>query len=316
MKMKLFISAMLAAVQLLSGCVFTQKLPDKNRSTLSAYAIALESGEGETWLRYESEISGETLDRLLDIIEAAEDGEATSGGNHISAFPCLVVTGKNGKSYTVSCTWDKTEYTTGKYGEPLEEFTGSCMLIHGARQGKYLIDNETRTEFNRLISETLHECAVPTVFDYYPNKTARSGSIVFAQVYTNWSQVFTCIADVVDGLGNVYSLDLSGYKEDIENGCYMDALLEEYNSTDPVRYASFDAEELERIRTETAFEIDRAAKVTEKHQRYDYGQKTLYVVDSSGEMIMLRSWGDYDKTLEDKTAKQLAEYFDAGLYVS
>ena len=48
MKMMFFISAMLAAVQLLSGCVFTQKLPDKNRSTLSAYAIALESGEGET----------------------------------------------------------------------------------------------------------------------------------------------------------------------------------------------------------------------------------------------------------------------------
>ena len=48
MSMKFTFSALLSALLLLSGCVFTQKLPDKNRSTLSAYAIALESGEGET----------------------------------------------------------------------------------------------------------------------------------------------------------------------------------------------------------------------------------------------------------------------------
>lgn len=316
MSMKYAFSALLSALLLLSGCVFPQKLSDRNRSALSAYAIALESGEGDTWLRYEGEISGEALDGLWEIIQTAENGEPISGGNWMTAFPCLVVTGKNGENYTVSCTWDKTEYTTGDFGEPQEEHTGRCMLIRGTRQGKYLIDNEAEKEFDRLISETLHDCAVPTVFDYYPNKAARSGNIVFAEVYSNWAWGFQCSASVVDDLGNVYSLDLGGHSEDIKNGCLMDALLEEYNSQNPFRYAAFSAEEMERVRTETAFDIDRTASVTEKHMCYDSGAKTLYVADSNGEMIMLRSRGDYDKTLEDKTAKQLAWLFDKGFYVN
>lgn len=314
MKMKLFISAMLAAVLLFTGCIPSRKLSDRNKNALSVYGIALECGEDDAWLRYEGEITGETLDGLWELIAAAEATESVSGGNWFGGFPCLVITGKNGENYTVSCSWDKTEYSQDKYGAPTEEFTGNCMLIRGTRQGKYLIDAATATEFNRLISEALHETTVPTVYESYPNKKARSGNIVFAQVYSNYAFGFQCTADVVDDLGNAYSLDLSLHKDEIIDGGLLGMIQREYDGTDPFRYAAFSAEEMERVRTETAFEIDRTAKVTEKHQSCDFGQKTLYVVDSNGEMIMLRSYGDWDKELQDGTAKKLARLFDKGFY--
>ena len=314
MKMKLFISAMLAAVLLFTGCIPSRKLSDRNKNALSVYGIALESGEDDAWLRYEGEITGEALDGLWELIAAAEATESVSGGNWFGGFPCLVFTGKNGENYTVSCSWDKTEYSQDKYGAPTEEHTGNCMLIRGTRQGKYLIDAATATEFNRLISEALHETTVPTVYDSYPNKAARSGNIVFAQVYSNYAYGFQCTADVVDDLGNAYSLDLSLHKDEIIDGGLLGMIQREYDGTDPFRYAAFSAEEMECVRTETAFEIDRTAKVTEKNQSCDFGQKTLYVVDSNGEMIMLRSYGDWDKELQDGTAKELARLFDKGFY--
>lgn len=93
MSMKCAFSALLSALLLLSGCVFPQKLSDRNRSALSAYAIYLESGEGGIWLRYEGEISGEALDGLWEIIETAETGEPISGGI-CGFFRCGYLTNK------------------------------------------------------------------------------------------------------------------------------------------------------------------------------------------------------------------------------
>ena len=40
------------------------------------------------------------------------------------------------------------------------------------------------------------------------------------------------------------------------------------------------------------------------------GQDTLYVVDTDGELIKLRSEGDWNSYLDDPTAKKLCEFYD------
>ena len=42
------------------------------------------------------------------------------------------------------------------------------------------------------------------------------------------------------------------------------------------------------------------------------GQYTLYVVDTDGKLIQLRSEGDWNSYLDDPAAKRICEFLDSG----
>lgn len=91
---------------------------------------------------------------------------------------------------------------------------------------------------------------------------------------------------------------------------FRDALWETYCDTEPVRREVCESKELLDIQQEDIVEIDRTAKWSSKHVSYDAGQRALYVCDPAFEMIELRSIGDVERELQDKTAKKLCKYYD------
>lgn len=75
--------------------------------------------------------------------------------------------------------------------------------------------------------------------------------------------------------------------------------------------AVFDSDKLSNIVLEDIPKIDRNAPTKKASTgNCDMGQDILYVVDRDGELINLRSEGDWNSYLDDPTAKKLCEFYD------
>lgn len=311
--MKEIFAALLMLVQLLfSGCSDSGKY--SRPSSLSSLGFSKVSFYGERYTdgndyhRMGGELTDEAVTReLWDIISEQEKCAEIEGTNYLSGTPRLMITDKYGRTYTVSYTWNTEESGTDEFGEPYISPAGECFLIRGDKLTKrYEVkDKSTQNRFGELICEALGE-AKPS------DKVKGEDVIVFLNHYTNYAWGEDNEGSFVDNHGDIYCFDFAGKGIDSDDA-FKDALWEVYCESVPVRRGAADESELASILLDDIPAINRNAKITEEWTACDAGQTTLFAVSESGQLIELRSEGDYTRQLEDDTAKRLCEYYD-GLF--
>lgn len=306
-KMFAFILALFLPLQACNSWSAKEKLSDYSLAELSFTAIVTDN-DSETRYEYEGEITdADVKSALWEIITEQQAQPEIKDGNRFSGIPCLIIHGKNGEDFTVSYTWDREECIVDDYGEPGTTPVGNAFVITGTRSGKYEITSpEAKAEYERLITDYLKENTVPK--ESVLNKTAKTDQIVFVLRHTNYAWGKTDSGVFLDCWGNLYSFDFSdrGLMSDEE---FVDALWEVYCDTNPVRRELCDSDKLFEI-MEDISAIDKDAGFTEKSRGYDMGQTTLYAVNYDMELITLRTRGDWDRDLKDKTAKKLCGFLD------
>ncbi|MGN1339129.1 MAG: hypothetical protein ACI4WS_02435 [Oscillospiraceae bacterium] len=313
------ISAMITAiiVALFSLCSCTAK--DPSQMTLSDYkptqltftGYSMTSSVEENYIRYyKGEITGETAERLYEIVCGQYSQPELKGGNFLPGTPYLTITAPNGQEYTCSYTWDREQETVDEYGQPGYEPTGTCFAVTGNRSQKFQPESiEVTAEFERLIRDYLAE-------NYQPyrksllNKSEKTDNIIFVSRYTNYAWGKVDKGYFIDVWGNMYQFDFSD--RDLSNEDFFDVLWEVYCDTDPIKLAVCDSDRLFDILLYDIPQIDRNAPERDEGMGgCDMGQDTLYVVDRDGELIKLRSEGDWNSYLDDPVAGSLCDFYDS-----
>ncbi len=277
--------------------------------TFTGYTMT--AGVEENYIRYyKGEITGETAERLYEIICGQYSQPELSGGNYLPGTPYLTITAPNGQEYTCSYTWDREQETVDEYGEPGYEPAGTCFAVTGNRSQKFQPESsEVTAEFERLIRDYLTENYQPYK-ESLLNKSAKTDHIVFVSRYTNYAWGKVDKGYFIDVWGNMYQFDFSD--RDNPNEEFFDALWEVYCDTDPIKLAVCDSDKLFDILLGEIPKIDRNASVIDKGMGgCDMGQYTLYVVDTDGNLIKLRSEGDWNSYLSDPAAERLCRFFDS-----
>lgn len=291
--------------------VFTLKrsVDDHSFEEVTITGCSAVYGSGDEWLYYTGEITGDAAQRLYEIVcEQTRQPELT-GGNYISGMPYLIIKAPHGQVYTCSYTWDREEYSIGEFGEPIIGPVGDCFVVKDANSAdtKYqVIDADTRNEFCRLISDYLEKNCEPSEIFYEKSSTS---NIVFVNRYTNYAWGKVDNGSYIDSKGDLYDFDFSdrSFQNDKE---FYEALREVYENSDPVSWGIADSGKMWDVLEKEIPKIDRNAEVTKRSKSYDMGQETLYAVSLDGEMIMLRSAGDWEKHLDDAAAKRICGIYD------
>ncbi len=264
--------------------------------------------DGEKLCYTTGEIKRDTARRLYEIVCEQTSQPKMTGGNYSSGMPYLLIKAPHGKVFTCSYTWDREEYSNDELGCPTVGYIGTCFVISGRSSQKYQSKgNDTVNEFESLIRDYLEK-------NYEPSETfnekCSTANIVLVNRYTNYAWVKTDIGEFIDSNGDRYTFDFSDryFQNDEE---FYEALCEVYENNDPVSLWVADNDKMWDILEKDIPKINRNAKVTERSKGCDMGQTTLYTVSLEGEMIMLRSTGDWDKQLNDAAAKRICRIYDA-----
>lgn len=261
-------------------------------------------------LNYTGEITGDTARRLYEIVCEQTDQPELTGGNYCMTMPYLIIKAPHGKVYTCYYTWDREEYSTDEFGCPTVAYAGDCFVIEdadSARTKYQAIDTETMNEFYSLIHDYMEE-------NYEPSQTLNekcsTSNIVFINRYTNYAWGKVDNGSFIDSKGDLYTFDFKDRYFQNDKAFY-EALCEVYENSDPVTLWIADSDKMWNILENEIPKINRNAEITERSNGCDMGQETLYAVSLDGEMIMLRSTGDWEKHLNDDTAKRLCRIYDA-----
>lgn len=316
MKFGAIIMAALAVVWNLLSC--TAKDPGKmtvsdfSPEELTFTGYCMTTSVEENYIRYyKGEIAGETAQRLYEIVCGQYSQPKMSGGNYLSGTPYLTITAPGGQEYTCSYTWDSEKTVYDDYGQPGTEPVGTCFAITGTKSAKFQPTSaETKNEFERIIEDYLTENYKPyreTLF----NKGAKTDHIVFVRRYTNYACGKTDNGSFVDVWGNMYRFDFSD--RDFQNDEELfEALWQVYCDTAPVKLAVCDSDKLFDILLNEIPQINENASMSSQSSGgADMGQRTLYAVDLDGNLIELRSEGDWNSFLEDPAAKRLCDFYDS-----
>ncbi len=265
--------------------------------------------ENNTLRYYSGEIKGETAERLYEIVCKQYEQPALTGGNYLTGTPYLVIKAPGGQEYICSYTWDREEYTVDDYGQPGTMPAGTCFAITGTRSSKFQpTDNDTIKEFERLICDYLTENYEPSQ-ERLLKKSAGTDYIVLVSRYTNYAWGKDDRGGFIDCYGNWYIFDFSDrdIRSDEE---FFDALWEVYCNSEPNMWEFADSDKMYDILTEEIPQIDRSAEMIKKCSGgADMGQRTLYAVSIDGEIIELRSDGDWNNYLDDPAAKRIYEIY-------
>lgn len=137
-------------------------------------------------------------------------------------------------------------------------------------------------------------------------------SIAYINLRTNyaWEQQITGF--YINRQGEVFDFDFSklNYDPNVDfNSWLLDAICDHSERSKPTRSVDVD-----KINTALgyALKIDPNAKATTKSEMCDYGQRTQFAV-VNGNLVMLCSEGDVDKTVEDVNAKKALDSFENAL---
>lgn len=308
--MKVF-AIILALIMLAAGCsapLSRRTVCDYKVGQLTFRGIASDHSQ-DTTRYYKGQIEGEAAQELYELIKEQYAKPELSGGNYEPSCPQLTVTAPDGIEFSCGYTYDRIEYSsTDPYDEidpgmPVECIVGECFVISGASSRKFQITSaEARERFDSLVSEYLRENG-----ECSP-KRAENGNILLIQRITNYAWEKEDNGSFLDDLGNLYLFDFSdrSFASDEE---FLTALNEIYISHEPMSHVAAWKNErgVEILRLIDG--IDPQAELQEKSRGADMGQRSLYAL--SGErLILLRSHGDWERNLDDDSAKDLCVVFD------
>lgn len=295
-----------------SNCVSDCKLDN-----LSFYAYGFEVNVAENYKRdYEGAITDkEVIAELWNIITNQELQPELTEGYSFTGTPYVEITDRStGKVYTVSYT---TSIIYGSCGGSCPDVEGhvceipdkhtSCMRISCGISTEYAATDSAK-RFNELVMSSLKQ--YEPVRDAVFNKSAKTDWIVFVNRYTNYAWSPTDKGYFIDCYGNKYTFDFGG-KRPGDNEDFFNALWQVYCDTNPVEYGLYDENSLFDILIDDVYAIDENAGESKSPSGgADMGQTSLYVVDVDGNLIRLRSHGDWNYCLEDDTAEKLCDFFD------
>ena len=137
-------------------------------------------------------------------------------------------------------------------------------------------------------------------------------TIVLVHRCLNYASGYQDYGSFIDLSGDVYAFDFSTYSYSGSNEKHDDefiAALEEIRDTsEPVR--AVDSKMIGECYSMIA-DIDQSAEIKEEPNAFDAGQSTLYAYDSStSSLILLNSYGDYIRELDDAKAKKTVELYE------
>lgn len=198
------------------------------------------------------------------------------------------------------------------YDHPMED-GGACVIVinnntyHSPNIGGgvyahdrllELINEGIAREENIMWQETNDPEPAPTISE-----------IALICNYTNWAWGYQNDGMVIDLDGYIYKFDLTD-TDTVAGEDFVKVLEYRYRNGelgDPSE--KLDLKIVDKIRQvpEIADMVSEDAKIKEKHQAYDAGQKTLYALNSDHELIEIQSDGDYKRTNTDPNAKLIAE---------
>lgn len=137
-------------------------------------------------------------------------------------------------------------------------------------------------------------------------------TIVLVHHSLNYASGYQDCGSFIDLNGNVYEFDFSTHSYSGSNekhdGEFIAALEEIRDTSEPVR--AVDIKKISECYSMIA-DIDQSAKIKEEFIACDAGQSTLYAYDSStSSLILLYSYGDYIRELDDAKAKKTVEIYE------
>lgn len=301
--------------------IFWQKpanyISDCKLDNLSFYGYGFEVNVAENYERYyEGAITDkDVIAELWDIITKQELQPELTEGYSFKGTPYVEITDRStGKVYTVSYT---TSIIYGSCGGSCPDVEGhvceipdkytSCMRISCGISTEYAATDSAK-RFNELVMSSLKQ--YEPVRDAVFNKSAKTDWIVFVNRYTNYAWSPTDKGYFIDCYGNKYTFDFGG-KRLGNNEDFFNELWQVYCDTNPVEYGLYDENSLFDILIDDVYAIDENAEESKSPSGgADMGQTSLYVVDVDGNLIRLRSHGDWNYCLEDDTAEKLCDFFD------
>ena len=130
------IMAVIAALLSFCSCSLIdaekKELCDYKSEQLTFTGYGMTASAEENYVRYyKGEITGETAERLYEIVCGQYSQPELKGRNFLPGTPYLTITAPNGQEYTCSYTWDREQETVDEYGQPGTEPTGTCFAVTG-----------------------------------------------------------------------------------------------------------------------------------------------------------------------------------------
>lgn len=189
------------------------------------------------------------------------------------------------------------------YEHPMEE-GGPCVIVIGNKcyyPSNVGGDVSSRDRLTELITEGIAREENIVWSETAEPKPAKS-DIVLIENYSNFAWGYQNSGAFVDFEGNIYEFDLSDI-DPVSGEEFVNVLeYRHFNDLlgDPV--GTFDdIDKLWEI-VSLADRISEDAEITKKHEMYDAGQRTLYVLNSEHALVEICSSGDYKRVNTDPNA--------------
>lgn len=270
--------------------------------------------ENGVYARYSGEIVDEEIkSQLWDILCRQEQMGTYQGGSWGGGMELRLTDRRTGESFTAGYTiWYETSEVEGG---------PACFVISGASCGTacyYPIDKDTDPEiyasnrFEALLAEGVKREENLIAQKELETDVFFTGTIVLAEVYSNWADGFDYYGTVIDLEGNVFSFDFS---DDPDQAI----LWEEAGLLLYEKYENAELDHVGNVDKDMIWEcwmlgdaLDPDAPMPREHVAYDAGQRTLCLFDmDTGALIPISSSGNWKSELLDENAQKIMELYQS-----
>lgn len=297
-----------------SDKTLTIKLGNNENLVLSDYYITASCtlDENEKRITYKGDMTDkEIMTELWDIICSYNNAEPFNGGvGNADDYYLSFKNRKNNFSFSVSTVILEIPSTDGIDAGGEFDVAAGIIIRSGDSYVQYCSDWKTYNRFNELVvascenSENIvEEKELPKVI-YGVDKDM----IVLINRQINFSSGYYERGNFIDTYGDVYSYEFTGEAPETDEAFLEKLYYDVYYTTEPVY--STDPQMI-MLCYEKFYDISPNAKMHEEASgSADMGQDILYVSDGLS-LIKITSFGDWNRTLEDDTAKEIIEIYKA-----
>lgn len=299
-----------------SDKTLTIKLDDSENLALSDYYITAGCtlDENEKRITYKGDMTDkEIMEELWDIICSYNNAEPFRGGVGNADDYYLSFKGRNNFSFSVSTVILEIPRTYGIDAGGEFDVAAGIIIRSGDSYVQYRSDWKTYNRFNELVSASCKSNKNIAEEKELPKQICgdEKDMIVLINRQINFSAGYYERGSFIDTYGDVYSYEFTGEAPETDEAFLERLYCDAYYETKPVY--STDPKMI-MLCYEKFYDISSNAQMYEEASgSADMGQDSLYVSDGLS-LINIASFGDWNRTLEDDTAKEIIEIYKALKY--
>lgn len=297
-----------------SDKALTIKFDNNENVKLSDYYITASCtlDENEKRITYKGDMTDkEIMTELWDIICSCNGAKPFTGGvGNAGSYHLSFKNRKNNFSFSVSTVILEIPSTGGIDTGGEFDITSGFIIRSRDSYVQYHSDWKTYNRFNELVAASCKNSENIVEEKELPKIIYGGGKdmIVLINRWINFSSGYYECGNFIDTYGDVYSYEFTGEAPETDEAFLEKLYYDVYYTTEPVY--STDPQMI-MLCHEKFYDISPVAKMHEEASgSADMGQDILYVSDGLS-LIKITSFGDWNRTLEDDTAKEIIEIYKA-----